>query len=161
MEVPSPRPFTDVLTVPAATRSLERPVAVVTVQTEDTLLWLLSSVYGRVDETVIDVVQLANPSVALPRAGERLSLPPVKSATMVHMLDDGRYVVHLLTTSDPADRRLRRLRPDILASGRKIRLVPVRLWTGCEACYRVWVGEFESRSEAEAFYRHVRPWDAA
>jgi phage tail protein X len=162
--VPSVPPSSDVLTVPTASRWPERAVAVVTMQKGDTLPWLLHNVYGRTDNTVVDAVQFANPGVNsadLLKSGQRLYLPPVEAAAMVYQLADRRYVVHLLTTSDPTDLRFRRLSADIAASGRKVRLVPVRLWTGCEACFRVWVGEFSSRGEAEAFYRHARPENAA
>jgi phage tail protein X len=75
-----------VLTVPVAAQSSERPVAVVTMQTGDTLPWLLHSVYGRVTHTVVDVVQLANPSLDGDRlrSGQRLRFPPIEPSAMVH-----------------------------------------------------------------------------
>jgi general secretion pathway protein A len=161
--IPSVPRSAEVLTVPAAAQSSERPVAVVTMQTGDTLPWLLHSVYGRVNHTVVDVVQLANPSVDGDRlrSGQRLRFPPIEPSAMVHKLAERRYVVHVLTTPDPADRRVRKLSADIVASGRMVRLVPVRLWTGCGTCFRMWAGEFRSLDEAEGFYRRMRPGDAA
>jgi type II secretory pathway predicted ATPase ExeA/phage tail protein X len=141
-----------------------KAVATATVQPGDTLSWLLYSVYGRADDTVVDLVQIANPGLAdidVLTPGQRLRFPPVEAGAMVHKTDNGRYAVHLLTTSDPTHPRFRKLRAEVRAAGRTIRFVPVRLGTGCETCYRVWIGNFPSRREAEAFYRRVNPEDAA
>ena len=157
-----PPPSRDVLTVPTSIQFPERPLAVVTMQTGDTLPWLLQRVYGRVNRTVEDVVQLANSDVhgGAPGPGRRLNFPPIEAATMVHKLAEQRYVVHLLTASDPMAPRVRRLSADATAAGRMVRLVPVNLWTGCDSCVRVWVGEFKTRPEAEGFYSRMR-WDDA
>jgi phage tail protein X len=150
--------------VPESSPRPDKAATVATVRAGDTLSWLLYSVYGRADDTVVDIVQLANPGLAdidVLRPGQRLRFPSVEAGAMVHQSANGRYAVHLLTTSDPTHPRFRKLRAQVRASGRTIRFVPVRLGTGCEACYRVWVGDFSTRQEAEAFYRRVRPEDAA
>jgi phage tail protein X len=162
--LPSAPPSSDVLTVPTTSRSSEPPLAVVTIQTGDTLPMLVRSVYGRVDDTLVDAVQLANTGVdrgRLPSPGQRLRFPPAEPAAMVHKLGDRRYVVHLFTTSDPMDQRIRKLSVDVGATGRMVRVIPVSLWTGCDNCYRVWIGEFTSQHEAEAVYRRVHPGNAA
>jgi type II secretory pathway predicted ATPase ExeA/phage tail protein X len=142
----------------------DKAVAVATVRAGDTLSWLLYSVYGRADDTVVDIVQLANPDLgdidAL-RPGQRIRFPSVEAGAMVHQAPNGRYTVHLLTTPDPTQPRFRKIRAQVQASGRTIRFVPVRLGAGCETCYRVWIGDFASRREAEAFYRRVHTEDAA
>jgi phage tail protein X len=142
----------------------DKAAAVATVRAGDTLSWLLYSVYGRADDTVVDIVQLANPDLgdidAL-RPGQRIRFPSVEAGAMVHQAPNGRYTVHLLTTPDPTQPRFRKIRAQVQASGRTIRFVPVRLGAGCETCYRVWIGDFASRREAEAFYRRVHTEDAA
>ena len=163
-ESPSVLPSAALPPVPVASRPERAAVAVVTVNTGDTLSWLLYSVYGRADETVVDITQLANPDlddVDQLRTGQRLRFPQLEPSAMIHKVADGRYLVHLLTTSKPADAQFRKLRADILSSGRTVRLEPVRLGTLRTTCYRVWVGEFTSSGEAEAFYRRVHPGEAA
>jgi general secretion pathway protein A len=140
------------------------PASIVTVNKGDTLSWLLYRVYGRADETVVDLVQLANPGlgdVDELRTGQRLRFPPLEPAEMIHKVADGRYLVHLLTTSKPTDSQFRKLRADILSAGRTVRLEPVRLGTLCTRCYRVWVGNFSSSREAETFYRRRSSGEAA
>jgi len=140
------------------------PAPLVTVNHGDTLSWLLYSVYGRADETVVDLVCLANPGlgdVDQLSAGQRLRFPPLEPAAMIHKVADGRYLVHLLTTSKPADSQFRKLRADILSAGRTVRLEPVRLGTRRTTSYRVWVGDFSSPREAETFYRHRSSGEAA
>ena len=161
----APTPGAPPISGPSPLPPAEGPAAaVVTVGTKDTLSWLLYSVYGRADETVVDVVQLANPrlhDVDQLSAGQRLRFPPLEPTTMVHKAPNGRYVVHLLTTSKPTDRQLQKLRADIVSSGRTVRLERVRLGTQREVCYRLWVGDFPTAREAEAFYRRAQPGEAA
>jgi type II secretory pathway predicted ATPase ExeA/phage tail protein X len=140
------------------------PASIVTVNTGDTLSWLLYSVYGRADETVADLVQRANPGlgdVDQLRTGQRLRFPTLEPAAMIHKVADGRYLVHLLTTSKPTDSQFRKLRADILSAGRTVRLEPVRLGTLRTTWYRVWVGDFSSSHEAETFYRRRSSGEAA
>jgi general secretion pathway protein A len=143
----------------------ERPGAsVVTVKTGDTLSWLLYSVYGRADETVIDLAQAANPSlndVDELQIGQRLRFPRLEAAAMIHKAADGRYRVHLLTTSKPMDKQLRKLRAEIVSRGQTVHFEPVHLGNWCTTCYRVWVGNFSSSAEAETFYRRMYPREAA
>ena len=163
-ESPSVLPSAALPPVPVASLPERLAAAVVTVSTGDTLSWLLYSVYGRADETVVDIAHLANPDlddVDQLKTGQRLRFPPLEPAAMIHKVADGRYLVHLLTTSKPADAQFQKLRADILSSGRTVRLEPVRLGTLRPTCYRVWVGEFPNPQEAEAFYRRVRPGEAA
>jgi phage tail protein X len=138
--------------------------AEVTVNTGDTLSWLLYNVYGRADTTVVDFVQTANPSlddVDVLRSGQRLRFPAMEPASMVYKRADGRYFVHLLTTPNPQDSQVRRLRTDIANEGRRVRMEPVHLGALRGTCYRVWVGDFSTSREAEAFYRRMHPEDAA
>jgi general secretion pathway protein A len=150
--------------LPVATQPETPDASIVTVSTGDTLSWLLYSVYGRADETVVDLVQTANPSLSdvdQIRIGQRLRFPQLEPAAMIHKAGDGRYLVHLLTTSKPTDKQLRKLRAEIVSRGRTVHLETVHLGTLCATCYRVWVGNFSSSAEAETFYRRMHPREAA
>jgi hypothetical protein len=80
---------------------------------------------------------------------------------MIHKAADGRYRVHLLTTSKPMDKQLKKLRAEIVSRGQTVHLEPVHLGNWCATCYRVWVGNFSSSAEAETFYRRMHPREAA
>jgi phage tail protein X len=114
----------------------------------DTLAHLTARIYGRSDDTVLDIVKAANPAVTdvnVVVAGQALTFPPLTPASRIAERE-GRYVVHVATVrhaSDDVVRAMRRTR-------QPVRLVPVRLGRDRPAL-RVLVGDFGDREQAERF----------
>jgi general secretion pathway protein A len=138
--------------------------SLVNVNNGDTLSWLVYRAYGRSDETLFDIVQRANPDlddVDRLKVGQRLRLPPLAPEAMVHRVASGRYVVHLLTTPTATDSEFLKLRAGLQSAGRRVRLEPVRLGSLRSPSYRVWVGDFATPQDAEAFYRRMHSGEAA
>jgi general secretion pathway protein A len=114
--------------------------------------------YGRAELTLIDFVKSANPDVTSIdelRTGQRLKLPVYEPGKMVEKADGERYRLHLVTTWDNQDQVLQKLRSAVAKLGRQVTVVPVSL-TQRETAYRVLVGDFGERREAEAFYQDFR-----
>ena len=114
--------------------------------------------YGRAELTLLDFVKSANPdvtSIDVLRVGQRLKLPAYEPGKLVERADGARYRLHLMTTWDRDDQVLKKLRPAVAKLGRQVTVVPVNM-TEHETAYRVLVGDFGDRREAEAFYRDFR-----
>ena len=114
--------------------------------------------YGRSELTLIDFVKSANPdvtSIDVLRTGQRLKLPLYEPGKLVEKADGGRYRLHLMTTWDNQDQELQKLRSAVAKLGRQVTVVPINM-TQRETAYRVLVGDFGDRREAEAFYRDFR-----
>lgn len=127
----------------------------VTVRSGDTLGVLVFSAYGRADFTLIDHVRMANPAITdvnVIEVGRRLRFPPLEPSRMIHRQGESRYVLHLATVALTGTRTLDRLRAATAAEGRKVYVIPVRFTSSFEV-YRVLVGDFEDRTEAERFSR--------
>jgi general secretion pathway protein A len=127
----------------------------VDVEEGDTLNDLLLQRYGRVDLTLLDVVKRANPglrSVDLIEVGRRIRLPRVVPGSMVWPIDDQHYAVHVATVASMSQPAFAPLKSRVERSGKKLHVVPVRLGDDMDS-YRVLVGDFSSREEAEAYYR--------
>ena len=67
----------------------------------------------------------------------------------------GRYRLHLMTTWDNQDQAFQKVRSAVAKLGRQVTVVPINM-TQRETAYRVLVGDFGDRREAEAFYRDFR-----
>lgn len=114
--------------------------------------------YGRSELTLLDFVKSANPdvtSIDVLRPGQRLKLPVYEPGKLVEKAAGARYRLHLMTTWDNQDQVLQKLRPAVAKLGRQVTVVPVNM-TQHETAYRVLVGDFGDRREAEAFYRDFR-----
>ena len=114
--------------------------------------------YGRAELTLIDFVKSANPdvtSIDVLRTGQRLKLPVYEPGKLVEKTDGGRYRLHLMTTWNNQDQALQKLRSAVAKLGRQVTVVPINM-TQRETAYRVLVGDFGDRREAEAFYRDFR-----
>lgn len=114
--------------------------------------------YGRAELTLIDFVKSANPdvtSIDVLRVGQRLKLPVYEPGKLVEQADGARYRLHLMTTWDNQDQVLQKLRSAVAKLGRQVTVVPINM-TQRETAYRVLVGDFGDRREAEAFYRDFR-----
>ena len=119
---------------------------------------VISRNYGRAELTLIDFVKSANPDVTSIdelRTGQRLKLPVYEPGKLVEKADGGLYRLHLMTTWDNQDHVLQKLRSAIAKLGRQVTVVPINM-TQRETAYRVLVGDFGDRREAEAFYRDFR-----
>jgi len=119
---------------------------------------LVAKNYGRAELTLLDHVKRANPevlSIDELRAGQRLRLPTYEPGKVVQKGDTNGYRLHLLTTWDPKSPVLDKLKPAVSKLGRQVFVVPVSL-TPNETAYRVLVGEFPDRRDAEAFARDFR-----
>jgi len=114
--------------------------------------------YGRSELTLIDFVKSANPdvtSIDVLRTGQRLKLPVYEPGKLVEKADGGRYRLHLMTTWDNQDQAFQKVRSAVAKLGRQVTVVPINM-TQRETAYRVLVGDFGDRREAEAFYRDFR-----
>jgi general secretion pathway protein A len=160
---------------PAATAVPEKPIAVpasapapvaaangqgreVVVAPGEVFSGLVARNYGRAELTLLDFVKSANPDIASIdrlRVGQRLKLPVYEPGNLVQRADGNRYRLHLMTTWDNQSHILEKLRPAVAKLGRQVTVVPVNL-TQNETAYRVLVGDFADRREAEAFYRDFR-----
>jgi general secretion pathway protein A len=149
----------------AATSREASQVRRVTVKPGDTIASLVMNVYGRVDYTLLDVVKMANPEVGnlnSIHSGQRLRFPRLEPRAMVQERANGLYRVHLATVWDTSSGEFAHLREAVLKSGRRLYLTPVRLTDDSREpspfphypeVYRVMVGDFADREQAEAFYR--------
>lgn len=146
--------------MPASTTSAipERPAREIVVAQGEALSGLITRHYGKPDLTLLDFVKSANPDIEnidVLRAGQRIKLPPFEPSRLVQKSDGGKYRLHLMTTWDNQDRVLEKLRPAVAKLGRQVTVVPVNM-TQHETAYRVLIGDFADRREAEAFYRDFR-----
>jgi general secretion pathway protein A len=139
----------------------------VIVKPGDTIASLVMGVYGRVDYTLLDVVKMANPEVGdlnSIRVGQRLRFPRFEPSVMVQRKTDGLYMVHLLTVWDTSSEEFAQLREAVRKEGRTISVTPLRLtedsspsqFRDYPKVYRVMVGDFPDRDEAERFYRRFQ-----
>ena len=165
-----PRPTTPPSSaLPSATADKPAPVAAamplepiakareVVVAPGEVLSAVVARNYGRAELTLLDVVKSANPDVTdidVLRAGQRLKLPAYEPGKQVERTEAARYRLHLMTTWD-RDEVLKKLKPAVARLGRQVTVVPVNM-TERETAYRVLVGDFGDRREAEAFYRDFR-----
>jgi len=121
----------------------------------DTLNGLVLQRYGRADLTILDVVKRANPglrNVDLIEVGRRLRLPPLGPAAMVVRGEDRGWAVHLATVASTSQPGFASLRARVERAGLKLHVVPVRLGEDGDS-YRVLVGDFATREQAESYYR--------
>jgi general secretion pathway protein A len=143
-------------TGPAAAPSLATREVVVA--SGDVFSNLVAKNYGRAELTLLDHVKSANPeivSIDELRTGQRLRLPAYEPGKSVLPGDSNGYRLHLLTTWDPKSPVLDKLKPAVSKLGRQVFVVPVSL-TPNETAYRVLVGDFPDRRDAEAFARDFR-----
>lgn len=144
--------------VPSGEDGLRGRTREVVVGSGDAFSSLVSRNYGRAELTLIDFVKQANPAVAsvdVLKAGQRLKLPAFQPSALVERTEDSHYRLHLITVWDPEVQAVVALRARVAKLGRQTSLVPVHL-TSQETAYRLVVGDFADRGEAEAFYRDVR-----
>jgi hypothetical protein len=135
----------------------DRPREVV-VGPGDVFSALVTRSYGRAQLTLLDFVKAANPdvsSVDVLRVGQRIKMPAFEPAALVQKADDGQYRLHLLTVWNAETPAVTRLRSIIAGQGRQVHMVPVHL-NARDTAYRVVVGDFASRGDAETFYRDLR-----
>jgi len=124
----------------------------------DALSGLITRNYGRAELTLLDFVKTANPdvtSIDMVRVGQRLKLPPFEPRALVQKADGSVYRLHLMTVWDTQGQTLQRLREAVASAGRQVYVIPVNL-TERDMAYRVLVGDFADRRDAEAFYRDFR-----
>jgi general secretion pathway protein A len=127
----------------------------VIIQPKETLVDIALRTYGRVNATILDFMQQANPEITdvnLIKVGQRLLLPPFHPAALVQE-ENGTYRVHLCTLPDSAKAELEKLRLSLLRSAHTVYILPVNLTGAGEIWYRVVVGDFPSRQEAEDFFQ--------
>jgi hypothetical protein len=132
-------------------------VSEVVVKPGDILSQLAAAHYGRADATILDFVKGANPGVEnidVLVVGQRLRFPPFEPRALVHRVDDSVYRLHVVTLWGTQTPTLQKLQGAANGAGRKLYIVPVALSLS-ETAYRVMVGPFDDRREAEAFYRNV------
>jgi general secretion pathway protein A len=147
---------TPVAAMPSAAGS-ERSREVV-IASRDVFSEVVNRNYGRSDLMALDFVKAANPQLASIdrlRVGQRLRLPPFEPGSLVQQTDDARYRVHVMTVWDAQTPGVQKVRALAAKRGRQVHVVSVNL-TQREPAYRVLVGDFADRAEAEAFYRDVR-----
>ena len=152
-EKPTPNPMA--VAAPVEPRAKAREVVVAP---GEVFSAVVARHYGRAELTLIDFVKSANPDVTSIdelRTGQRLKLPVYEPGKMVEKADGERYRLHLVTTWDNQDQVLQKLRSAVAKLGRQVTVVPVTL-TQRETAYRVLVGDFRERREAEAFYQDFR-----
>jgi len=123
----------------------------------DVLSRLVAETYGRTDLTMLDFVKAANPELAnidVLLVGQRLRFPAFEPRALVHRVDDSVYRLHLVTVWDTEGSTFSRVRTAVARSGRQLYVTPVAL-TRSETAFRVMVGPFGDRREAETFYRQM------
>jgi hypothetical protein len=106
---------------------------------------------------LLDFVKAANPDIAnidVLLVGQRLRFPPFEPGTLVYRVDDSVYRLHLLTVWDTQNAAFRRARAAVERAGRQVYVIPVYL-SRSETAYRVMVGPFADRREAEGFYQSM------
>lgn len=124
----------------------------------DTLFRLVSRAYGRIDYTLLDVVQMVNPGIQdinLIRVGQRVRFPSLHPGSRVQKLGQSLYVLHVRTLPITAKSETEQLRAALRQMGREVYVVPVRL-THQQQAHRVLVGDFQDPTQAETFYRALR-----
>jgi general secretion pathway protein A len=150
---PTPKPASAAVPVEPSAKARE-----VVVAPGEVLSAVIARNYGRSELTLIDFVKSANPdvtSIDVLRTGQRLKLPVYEPGKLVEKADEGRYRLHLMTTWDNQDQGLQKLRSAVARLGRQVTVVPINM-TQRETAYRVLVGDFGDRREAETFYRDFR-----
>lgn len=131
----------------------------VVVRPGDTLSALVIQVYGRADLTLLDFAAMANPDIQdidRLQVGQRLRFPEFQPWAMVRQRDGSRYWLHLTTVWNTEEPAYRKLHAALGRLGREVYVVPVSL-TKKDAAYRVMVGDFADRRQAETFYQEFRP----
>jgi hypothetical protein len=137
---------------PAAARRAD-----VVVGQGDVLSRLVAETYGRADLTMLDFVKTANPDVDnidVLLVGQRLRFPPFEPRALVHRVDDSVYRLHLVTVWDTQGTTFQRVRASVAQASKQLYVTPVAL-TRSDTAYRVMVGPFGDRREAESFYRRM------
>jgi general secretion pathway protein A len=159
---PPPRPVADrpapAPAPPAAAPDADRQSREIVVGAGDALSGLVTRNYGRAELTLLDFVKTANPdvtSIDMLRVGQRLKLPPFEPRALVQKADGSTYRIHLMTVWDARGEAVQKLRAAVAARGRQVYVVPINL-TERDTAYRVLVGDFADRQEAEAFHRDFR-----
>jgi phage tail protein X len=140
---------------PLASRA---PAREVVVGAGDAFSTLVSRHYGRAELTLLDFVKTANPeltSIDVLQVGQRLRLPSFEPRALVQSADGSTYRLHLMTVWDTQSDVVQKLRASVTKRGRQVYILPVRL-TDRDAAYRVMVGDFADRRDAEAFYESFR-----
>ena len=159
VDAPPPSPVPE-RPAPALTTALEAggQGREIVVGAGEALSALITRNYGRAELTLLDFVKTANPdvtSIDMVRVGQRLKLPPFEPRALVQKADGSVYRLHLMTVWDTQSHAIQKLRPAVAALGRQVYVIPVNL-TARDTAYRVLVGDFTDRREAEAFYRGFR-----
>lgn len=127
----------------------------IVVRPGDAFSALLVESYGRADLTLLDFVKAVNPDITdidRLRVGQRLKLPSFEPRALVEQTDGSQYRLHLLTVWDTGSPAYQKVRAALEKAGRQVYVVPLSL-TRTDTAYRVLVGDFADRREAEAFYR--------
>jgi hypothetical protein len=119
---------------------------------------IVSRHYGWAELTLLDFVKAANPeltSIDVLQVGQRLRMPPFEPRALVQSVDGSKYRVHVLTVWDTQGQVVEKLRQALARRGRRVHVAPVSL-TQRDSAYRVLVGDFTDRRDAEAFSRSFR-----
>jgi general secretion pathway protein A len=143
---------------PAPSRDADSGTREVVVKQGDALSALVTRQYGRADLTLLDFVRSANPEVTSIdelSIGQRLKLPAFEPGALVERTNGSAFRVHVATVWETETPAYQKFRAALEASGRQVHVIPVSL-TRSETAYRVMVGDFASRREAEAFTRTFR-----
>jgi len=151
----SREPAPEVAATTASSRDADREIVV---KPGEILSALVMKRYGRADLTLLDFVRQANPDLAsidVLRVGQRLRFPAAEPRAFVEQKDASHFRVHVVTVEDTQSGAFHELRSALERSGRQVYVVPITL-TGNDQTYRVLVGDFASRRDAETFYRNFR-----
>src|SRR5207249_207735 len=151
---PTPGPVSSTLK-PAARREAASEMVV---RHGEAFSGLVTRNYGRADLTLLDFVKTANPdivSIDVLRVGQRLKMPAFEPGALVQSNDPSQYRLHVMTVWDKDGPNVQKLRPHVAKQGRQLYVVPVSLSQKDQA-YRVLIGDFADRPEAETFYRDFR-----
>ena len=146
--------------LPAAAREVPAPEPgrQVVVKAGDIFTALVLHNYGRAEVALLDYVKTANPeltNVDELQVGQRLKLPAFDPRSLVQPAPGAGYRLHLTTVWDPQSPSSERLLAAVDKLGKRAYTVPV-IFSPQETAYRVMVGDFADRREAETFYRTFR-----
>lgn len=146
--------------LPAAAREVPAPEPgrQVVVKAGDIFTALVLRHYGRAEVALLDYVKTANPeltNVDELQVGQRLKLPVFDPRSLVQAAPGAGYRLHLTTVWDAQSPSSERLLTAVDKLGKRAYTVPVT-FSPQETAYRVMVGDFADRREAETFYRTFR-----
>jgi hypothetical protein len=111
------------------------------VKPQEALLKIIVEVYGKSNETLLDIVQRYNPSIKninFIYAGQKIVFPKLTPESLIFKSGDGRYFVHYYSTSQ-ADKATKKLK-EISSFNYQASIVAVD--SSDRITYRVYVGPF-------------------